>query len=148
MKAWTPVIVLALWVGGIAGGFIFVGHPARVANFLGAGKSSSTPSQSSGTAVAGASGSSSITLKMKDFLYDPNKITAPAGKITLVLQNYGRYTHDFRLYLPGGGTDESGDVGAGFSKNFTITLKAGTYKFDCSVSNHAKRGMVGVLVVK
>ena len=147
MKAWN-VVTLVLWFGGIGGGFLIAGHEPRVNNFL----TASTPAAGSGaqvsaSAVAGAGGSS-IVMKMKDFSFDPNKVTAPAGKITFHLQNYGRYTHDFRIHLPGGATLESGRIGAGFSHDFTVTLKAGTFAFDCSVSNHAKRGMTGTLVVK
>jgi plastocyanin len=140
--------VLTLWLAGIGGGFLIAGHEPRVNNFL----TASTPAaggggaQVSGSAKAGAGGSS-LVMKMKDFSYDPNKVTAPAGKITFTLQNYGRYTHDFRIKLPDGSTLESGRIGAGFSHDFAVTLKPGTYEFDCSVSNHAKRGMKGTLVV-
>jgi plastocyanin len=141
------VAMLVLWFGGIGGGFLLVGHEPRVNNFLTATGAGGTTTNVTATATAGANGAS-ILIKMKDFSYDPNVITAPAGKVTFKLQNYGRYTHDFRIHTPSGGTlVESGRVGAGFEHDMTITLQAGTYKFDCSVSNHAKRGMTGVLTV-
>jgi plastocyanin len=36
----------------------------------------------------------------------------------------------------------------GESKTLTLTLKAGTYKFYCSVPGHRAAGMEGTLVVK
>jgi plastocyanin len=141
--------MMLIFLGGIVGGLLLAGHEPRVSNFqiAKAGAATSTGASVSGAAVAGAGGSK-IVIKMKDFSFDPNNITAPAGKITLTLQNYGRYTHNLRILIPGGENLESGRIGAGFSRDFTVTLQAGTYDFDCSVSNHAKRGMTGKLVVK
>ena len=136
--------MLVLWLGGIGGGFVLAGHEPRVANFLTV-KTQPGSTVSAGAAVAGASGSS-LVIKMKDFSFDPNKITASAGTITLHLQNWCRYTHDFRIRLPSG-TEESGRVGAGFAHDLALTLKSGTYSFECAVSNHAKRGMRGTLTV-
>jgi plastocyanin len=143
MKAGAIILV---WLGGIVGGLFLAGHEPRVNNFQTSAAGAGTSTKVSGAAVAGAGGAK-IVVKMKDFSFDPNNITAPAGKITFTLQNYGRYTHDFRIHLPNGSDLESGRIGAGFSHDFTVTLKAGAYDFDCSVSNHAKRGMTGKLVV-
>jgi plastocyanin len=141
------VAMLVLWVGGIGGGFVLAGHEPRLNNFLTSSSAGGTTTSATATATTGANGVSLI-VKMKDFSFDPNRITVPAGKVTLKLQNYGRYTHDLRIHTPSGGTlAESGRVGAGFEHDFTITLTPGTYNFDCSVSNHAKRGMTGVLTV-
>jgi len=142
MKALGLVAMLALWFGGIGAGFVLAGHEAPVANFLTA-KAQPGSTEAAGTVAAGAS----IVMHMKDFSYTPDKVTAAAGTITLHLQNEGRYTHDFRI--EGNGVKvESGRVGAGFAHDFTVTLKPGTYDIDCSISNHAKRGMTGTLVVK
>lgn len=144
------VVMLALWFGAIGGGFVLAGHEQRLANFLTAAKAQAggTTTEVAGTATAGAAGAG-ITIKMKDFSFDPNTITAPAGELTLHLQNWGRYTHDFRIHtLDGGKLAESGRVGAGFAHDLTVTLTPGTYKIDCEVSNHAKRGMTGTLTVE
>lgn len=145
------VALLVVWFGAIGGGFLLNGHEQRVANFLTAANAQGTGgtiTKIAGTATAGADGASLI-LKMKDFSFDPNTITAPAGKLTVHLQNYGRYTHDFRIHtLDGSGELASaGRVGAGFAHDLTVTLTPGTYNIDCSVSNHAKRGMTGTITV-
>jgi plastocyanin len=150
------VALLVVWFGAIGGGLLLNGHEQRLANFLtaatakagGAGGTGGTITKIAGTATAGAGGAS-ITIKMKDFSFDPNTITAPAGKLTLTLQNWGRYTHDFRIHTLDG-TGElatAGRVGAGFAHTMTVTLTPGTYSIDCSVSNHAKRGMTGTITV-
>src|SRR5665213_1772372 len=97
--------LLVLWFGGIGGGFLLAGHEPRVANFLTAANAAGTGTTTNVTATAtvGANGAS-ILVKMKDFSFDPNKITVPAGSVTFKLQNYGRYTHDFRIHTASGGT--------------------------------------------
>ncbi len=141
------VAMVVLWLGGIGGGFLLAGHEARLNNFLTATGAGGTTTNVTATATATAGGAT-ILIKLKDFSFDPNKITVPAGKVTLKLQNYGRYTHDLRIHtLSGGVLAESGRVGAGFEHDMTVTLTPGTYQFDCSVSNHAKRGMTGTLTV-
>jgi plastocyanin len=142
MKVVGLVTMLALWFGGIGAGFVLAGHESPIANFLTATAQPGT-TEAAGTVAAGAS----IVMHMKDFSYVPDKVTAAAGTITFHLQNEGRYTHDFRIDEGAGGKVESGRVGAGFAKDFAVTLEPGTYQFDCSVSNHAKRGMTGTLVV-
>jgi len=150
------VALLVVWLGAIGGGFLLNGHEQRVPNFLTAANAHAAGTAGTGvtvtkiaaTATVGADGAS-ITIKMKDFHFDPNTITAPAGKLTLHLQNWGRYTHDFRIHtLDGNGELASaGRVGAGFAHDLIVTLTPGTYKIDCSVSNHAKRGMTGTITV-
>jgi uncharacterized cupredoxin-like copper-binding protein len=76
----------------------------------------------------------------------PGAITVPAGEITFVLTNAGRYTHDFRI--EGEGVDEkSPRVAAGRTGEWTITLTPGEYNISCPISNHADRGMTGTLLV-
>lgn len=142
-------VLVVVWFGGIGGGFLLAGHEPRVANFLAAAKAGGggTTTEVAGSATVGAGGAS-ILIKLKDFSFDPNKVTVPAGKVTFKLQNYGRYTHDFRIHTPSGGVlVESGRVGAGFEHDLAVTLTPGTYAIDCSISNHAKRGMTGTLTV-
>lgn len=82
----------------------------------------------------------------RDFKLEPERLTVKAGAVTFVLKNEGRYTHDFRV--EGQGVDaKAPKVGSGRTLEWRITLKPGTYRISCPVSNHADRGMVGTLTV-
>ncbi|MBI2887317.1 MAG: cupredoxin domain-containing protein [Chloroflexi bacterium] len=85
-------------------------------------------------------------MTQKDFKLDPDNLTVKAGAVTFVLKNEGRYTHDFRV--EGQGTDaKAPKVGSGRTQEWRVTLKPGTYRISCPISNHADRGMVGALTV-
>lgn len=91
--------------------------------------------------------SNNIEITLKDFEIVPNEISARPGKITFILQNAGRYTHNFRV--DGQGIDVTGaKVGVGRTGKMEITLEAGVYHISCPISNHHERGMVGTLTVK
>ncbi len=87
-----------------------------------------------------------VEISLKDFKLEPDQITIKAGKITFVLINGGRYTHDFRV--EGQGVDEKAPrVAAGREFRWELTLEPGEYHVSCPISNHDERGMVGTLVV-
>lgn len=87
-----------------------------------------------------------VRIGLHDFRLEPGEVSVRAGTITFVLNNEGRYTHDFRV--EGMGADEKAPkVGRGRNLEWRITLKPGTYNISCPISNHADRGMVGTLTV-
>ncbi len=87
-----------------------------------------------------------VELSLKDFVLNPDTLTARAGTITFVLTNEGRYTHDFRV--DGNGVDKKAPkVGRGRTREWEITLEPGIYDISCPISNHSDRGMVGTLTV-
>ncbi len=87
-----------------------------------------------------------VEIALKDFKLEPEQITVKAGKVTFVLINKGRYTHDLRV--EGQGVDEKAPrVGAGREFRWELTLEPGEYHISCPISNHDERGMVGTLVV-
>ena len=76
--------------------------------------------------------------------FDVSTIKATPGPLTITLheQGSGSHTfkitdHDFELKVDSGKRVDSG----------TITLPAGTYDFECTVSGHAAQGMKGTIVV-
>jgi plastocyanin len=72
---------------------------------------------------------------------------APAGKLTVDSKNDASIPHD--IAIEGNGVNVKGPVvqNGGTSK-VSVTLKAGTYTFYCSVPGHREGGMVGKLTVK
>jgi plastocyanin len=88
-----------------------------------------------------------LVVRSSDSLdFDPDTLDAPAGAITLALDNEGSLPHTLlvedhedELTLSVGG---SGDVDSG-----DITLEAGEYTFYCDVPGHRGAGMEGTLTV-
>ena len=84
--------------------------------------------------------------------YAKKALSAPAGKITLVMSNPSALPHD--IGVRNGTTAKSkvlkkGKIASkgGVSK-VTVTLKKGRYRFFCSVPGHEAGGMWGILTVK
>lgn len=158
MKTWALAGLLFVWLGGLGGGFLLAGrepalHPLAAAQGTTAATSSApaldapttaqTQSQETGSAEPAGS---TVKISEQDFKLVPSKVRAKAGNVTFTLANDGRYTHDFRV--EGQGIDKRAPrIGAGFTHEFKVTLTPGTYRISCPISNHAKRGMTGTLVV-
>ncbi|MDX6549989.1 MAG: hypothetical protein QOJ31_673 [Gaiellales bacterium] len=72
--------------------------------------------------------------------------TASAGTVTLSAVNPQSLPHD--ISIKGNGVDQQGNqVSSGGTSTVTVTLKAGTYEYYCSVPGHAAAGMKGTLTV-
>ena len=160
MKARVLPALLFLWLGGLSGAFLLaagepaVRHPLAAAQGTVAATATAPAPQAPTTAQTGGQetepaepAGATVKISLQDFKLVPNKVTAKAGAVTFVLTNDGRYTHDFRV--EGQGVNERAPrVGQGHSREFKVTLTPGTYRISCPISNHAKRGMTGTLVVK
>jgi uncharacterized cupredoxin-like copper-binding protein len=78
--------------------------------------------------------------------FEKGELTAPAGEITLVMENAASVEHN--IAVKGDGIDEKGPVvGEGGTSEITVTLEAGDYEFYCSVPGHEAAGMEGTLTV-
>jgi plastocyanin len=78
--------------------------------------------------------------------FQKDSLTAPAGEITLVMENPSSVEHN--IAVKGDGIDEQGPVvGQGETSEVTVTLEAGEYEFYCSVPGHEAAGMEGTLTV-
>jgi plastocyanin len=78
--------------------------------------------------------------------FQKDTLTAPAGEVTLVMENPSSLEHD--IAIKGNGVDEKGEtVGQGGTSEVTANLEAGEYEFYCSVPGHEAAGMKGTLTV-
>ncbi len=100
------------------------------------------------TATAGGGGGTTLEVPA-----DPEKLAfgvsgleAPAGKVTLVMDNPSALSHD--IAIKGNGVDVKGEVVLkGGTSTVTADLVPGTYTFYCSVPGHEEGGMKGTLTV-
>lgn len=113
--------------------------------------------------VAKATGGA-ITVKMSDFKFTPQDISAPAGKLTITAPNDGNVAHELVLVksdkpagsfpVKNGRVSEDGSVGeisetpAGKTKSHTFDLQPGKYVMICNISGHYQAGMYGSIVVQ
>jgi len=96
-----------------------------------------------------------VPVKLNEFNILPAKQAAPAGRVTFVLTNRGKVTHEFVVVrtakpagnlLKGNEADETGAVGEvgelkpGQTKKLTLTLKKGHYALLCNLPGHYKAG--------
>jgi plastocyanin len=109
---------------------------------------SSTPA-SGGTSSAGASSSVSLEANREGQLeYNTKSLTAKAGKVSIDFTNMASLMHNVTVESSSGQKLGETPTFAGGSKTLTLSLKAGTYKFFCSVPGHRQAGMEGTLTVK
>ena len=122
-----------------------------------------------GVAAAGAVTASAVTsakvvpVRLNEYNIVPAKQGAPAGKVTFVLTNTGKLTHEFVVVktakpagglLKGGEADETGaagevaDLKPGQTKKLTLTLKAGHYALLCNLPGHYRAGQLADFYVR
>jgi plastocyanin len=81
-----------------------------------------------------------------DLAFQKDSLTAPAGEITLVMENPSSEVHN--ISIEGDGVDEKGKlVGQGETSRVTVVLEPGEYTFYCSVPLHRDGGMEGTLTI-
>ena len=119
----------------------------------GSGTSSATnaTSSSSSAAAAGGGGSSSLAIAANSsgsLSYDKKTLSAKAGKVTITMTNMSPIGHNITIQQgTSGAVLGSTPTFQGGTKSVSLTLKAGTYTFYCSVPGHRAGGMVGTLTV-
>lgn len=117
----------------------------------GGGPAETSPAKT-GSAATGASAQAQAKLAQAadpsgQLRFAKTSLTAKAGKVSIDFANSSPLPHN--LTIASGSTV----LGAtptfnGGSKTLTLKLKAGTYKFYCSVPGHREAGMEGTLVVR
>ncbi len=96
-----------------------------------------------------------VAVTLNEFNVLPAKQAAPAGKVTFVVKNTGKVTHEFVVVktakpagslLKGNEADETGAAGEigelkpGQTKKVTLTLKKGHYTLLCNLPGHYMGG--------
>ena len=118
---------------------------------------SSTPATTSTSAPAATTTSSSTgagsTLALEanhegQLAYSTKSLTANAGTVSIDFTNMAPLSHNVTVEGAGGKILGATPTFQGASKTLSLQLKAGVYKFFCSVPGHRMAGMEGTLTVK
>ena len=81
--------------------------------------------------------------------YNKTKLSAPAGKVTIVMKNPSGTHTKHGIEVEGHGVEKRGkNVKPGKTSRVTVTLKPGTYDYYCPFDGHHAAGMEGKLTVK
>jgi plastocyanin len=136
-------------------GIYYVDDGENTVNLL-----ASAPAPAPAPAPAGSSaassahegaGSSQVSVQANpqgQLKYNTNALTASAGKVAIAFTNMSPVEHNVTVESASGQKVGATPTFTGATKTLALTLKAGVYKFFCSVPGHRMAGMEGTLTVK
>jgi plastocyanin len=110
-----------------------------------------TPATSATTTSTSAPASGALSLEANregQLAYNTKSLTATAGNVSIDFTNTSPLSHNMTIESSAGKIIGATPTFQGGSKTLTVDLKAGTYKFFCSVPGHRMAGMEGTLTVK
>lgn len=114
--------------------------------------STATTQAPTGGTPSHAAGGTSLKLAADpsgQLAFDSKALSAKAGPVTITFTNAAPLAHNLTLVSGAGGkTIAATPTFAGGSKTLSLSLKPGTYTFECTVPGHAQAGMVGTLTVR
>jgi plastocyanin len=97
-----------------------------------------------------------IGMRLDEYRVMPQAVSAPAGRLRLIIRNLGIYPHNVAVEtIPAIGSDEpveeitrTATVHAGQRAEVRFSIKPGTYRLVCTIGNHDDLGQAGTLVVR
>jgi len=124
-------------------------HPSLSSARLGAGVALAVAAFAlAGPALAGPAhtakkAGTTVKVTATEFKFVLSPSSAKAGAITFTIVNKGKLAHDFAI-----GGKKSALIQPGKTGKLTVTLRAGSYPYKCTVPGHAAAGMKGTFTVK
>ena len=110
-----------------------------------------TSTTSTSAAAPAAGGNTKLALAANpsgELKFDKTSLTAKPGTVAIDFTNSSPLPHNVTVASSSGSVVNETPTFQGGSKTVTMTLKAGTYKFYCSVPGHRQAGMEGTLTVQ
>jgi plastocyanin len=97
-----------------------------------------------------------IGLRLDEYRIIPQRVSAPAGPLRLIIRNLGILTHNVAVETiepPGSDKAEveivrTETVHPGHRAEVSFTIAPGTYRLVCTIANHDDLGQTGKLYVK
>jgi uncharacterized cupredoxin-like copper-binding protein len=83
-----------------------------------------------------------------EYSYAPANTSIDAHSASFAIHNQGQEEHDFELIGPQGIVTHMEAIQPGITKGISVDLRPGTYRFICTIEDHAQRGMTGTLTVR
>jgi plastocyanin len=92
---------------------------------------------------AGGSSADEVDVAAKEMRFTPSTVRVKAGRHVMVVHNRGKLTHTFSLNALG----REVTVHPGKTRELSVDLEPGTYRYVCRILDHEGLGMHGVLRV-
>jgi uncharacterized cupredoxin-like copper-binding protein len=143
---WRPQFPARLWLFVGICVLLFLGMMTTVIVFgkesksEAAGSEATTTSRATSTTTTAAPSEQTVKVAESEWKVVLPK-TLSAGKYTFEASNEGKFPHDLTIDGPGVKDEKTSQIAAGSSAKLTVTLKAGTYDFYCSIPGHKAAGM-------
>ncbi|MEX2195301.1 MAG: plastocyanin/azurin family copper-binding protein [Thermoleophilaceae bacterium] len=96
------------------------------------------------TDAAGGGEELTLTADEGELAWEPAELTAPAGSVTITLDNPAEIPHNVTIE----DTDAASETVMADTTSLTTELEAGEYTYFCSVAGHREAGMEGTLTVE
>lgn len=89
-----------------------------------------------------------LHLALTEYRIDPQKVRARVGKLTIVVHNYGRRTHDLVVTAHGQNVGKTAPIWPGNTSRLVLTLPAGNYTIASTILSDRTLGEYGTLTVR
>jgi plastocyanin len=104
------------------------------------------PASGGGSSSSSGGEQLAISADASELKFDKAELTAPAGTVTITMQNPSDVPHN--VVIDADGAKPGDTVGKGEESVASADLAAGEYTYYCSVGNHRSAGMEGTLTVE
>jgi plastocyanin len=146
----VSILVLAVGLLALAG---CGGSSTPTSSSASTPAATSTTSSAATTSTPAAATGAASTLSLEanpegQLKYNKTSLTANAGKVSIAFTNMSPLEHNMTIESSSGKILGATPTFKGGTKLLALDLKAGTYKFFCSVPGHRMAGMEGTLTVK
>jgi plastocyanin len=98
-------------------------------------------------AGSSATTSTAVGVSEREWSITLGRLTAPHGRITFYIHNYGQDDHDIKVRSHHVAYGRTGRIRSGGEVTLTLRLKPGVYKIYCGIPGHMQAGMVTRLTV-
>lgn len=109
---------------------------------------SSTPAAAAAPATSPAHALHLEANREGQLKYNTTSLSAKAGEVSIDFTNMSPLGHNLTVESASGSVIGATPTFQGATKTLSLQLKAGTYKFFCTVPGHRMAGMEGTLTVK
>jgi plastocyanin len=107
-----------------------------------------TATNTPGSSSTNGATAQDLSVSLVEWAIEPKDIEADAGKVRFTVANNGQFPHDFAVQVGDAVSKTPVFQNSDGTKTLEVDLPAGTYRFFCSVGDHAQRGMEGEIVIK
>jgi plastocyanin len=89
-----------------------------------------------------------VYLALTEYRLAPQRVQAPAGRLTIFVENDGRLTHNLAVMRGARTTGVTQPIAPGHRARLTLTLRGGTYVMASTMLSDEALGLYGTLAVK